>query len=48
MGRYISKGAGALGLIAMLFIAPAALRAQIPEQAEEHAKMGHKIVSGVV
>jgi hypothetical protein len=48
MDRHIAIAVGALGLIAMLTMAPANLRAQIAEQAGEHAKMGHKIVSGVV
>jgi hypothetical protein len=48
MHRYISIAVRALGLIAMLIMAPADLMAQVPEQAEEHAKMGHQIVSGVV
>jgi hypothetical protein len=48
MHRSISRAVGTLGLLAMLLPAPFALKAQIPEQAEEHAKMGHKIVSGIV
>jgi hypothetical protein len=47
MNRYTSRVIGTLGLLAML-LAPSVLKAQIPEEAEEHAKMGHKIVSGVV
>jgi hypothetical protein len=48
MDRHISIAVGALGLIVMLLLAPSDLSAQIAEQAEEHAKMGHQIVSGVV
>ena len=48
MNRHLSIAVGAVGLIATFLIAPAVLRAQIAEQAEDHAKMGHKIVSGVV
>ena len=48
MDRYISIAVGALGLIAMFLMAHSDLRAQIAEQADEHAKMGHIIVSGVV
>jgi hypothetical protein len=48
MHRYISLALGALGWIVMLIMASGDLRAQIAEQAEEHAKMGHKIVSGIV
>ena len=48
MHRYGSLAVGVLGWIVMILMASADLRAQIAEQAEEHAKMGHKIVSGVV
>jgi hypothetical protein len=47
MDRHISSAIGKLGVLVML-LAPSAFKAQIPEQAEEHAKKGHKIVSGVV
>jgi hypothetical protein len=48
MNRNSSIAFGALGLMGVFLVSPAGLRAQIAEQAEEHAKMGHKIVSGVV
>ena len=48
MHRYISLALAALGWIVMLTMVTGDLKAQIAEQAEEHAKMGHKIVSGVV
>jgi len=48
MDRYVSSAIAVLGFIAISLMAPADLMAQIPEQAKEHARMGHQIVSGVV
>jgi hypothetical protein len=48
MDRCISIAGTAFGLSIVCLIAPAITSAQVAEQAAEHAKMGHKIVSGVV